>query len=173
MGGVGGVWGVLDPELERGDVVLAEEVCGEGGRRYAIDVKLAAETGGGPGRRVRSGRLLTVDRVIRTAAEKAALRERFRADVLDMETAAVAAVCAERGVRLLSVRVISDDARTDLPPEVLTIMGPSGSFRLGAALGAIWRRPGSVKELWAMREQAIEASDRLAKVLPGLIARLP
>ena len=54
-----------------------------------------------PDRSIRPGRLLTVDRIVRTAAEKAELRRRFEADLVDMETSAVAALCSERGVRFL------------------------------------------------------------------------
>jgi adenosylhomocysteine nucleosidase len=120
-----------------------------------------------------SGRLVTVDQVIRTAGEKAELRARTGADVVDMETAAVASVCHDRSQPFFGVRVVSDDASADLPPEVLTIMGPTGSFRLGATVGALWRRPASLKELWALREAAIVASDRLAQVLPALFDQLP
>jgi len=162
-----GFAGALDPDLKRNDVVLPTEVLGEGGRTYTIDVTVSPGDEG-----TRPGRLVTVDRIIRTAAEKAELRARTGADLLDMETAAVAETCGDRGVRLLALRVISDEAGVDLPPEVLSIMGPTGSYRLGAAVGAIWRRPSSLKELWGLREHAMEAADRLAEVLPSAIARL-
>jgi adenosylhomocysteine nucleosidase len=90
-----------------------------------------------------------------------------------METAGVLGLCGERGVRALSVRVISDEAGVDLPPEVLTILGGTGGYRLGAAIGAVWRRPSSLKDLWALREHAWAAAERLARVLPGTIAQLP
>ncbi len=96
---------------------------------------------------IRTGRLLTVDHIIRTAAEKAELRRRYDADLVDMETAAVAALCSERGVRFLSIRVISDEAGIDLPPEIVSLMTRSGSYRVGAALRAIWNRPSSIKDL--------------------------
>ena len=41
--------------------------------------------------------------------------------MVDMESSAVAAVCGERLVRFLAVRVISDDAQTDLPREVASL----------------------------------------------------
>ena len=116
---------------------------------------------------------MSVAKIARTATEKAELRRRHEAVAVDMETAAVAGLCADRGVHFLSVRVISDEAGTDLPPEVLAVIGPTGGFRLGATLGALWRRPASVKDLWTLREHANEAADRLAEVLPGLLAQLP
>jgi len=89
-----------------------------------------------------------------------------------METAAVATLCSERSVRFLAIRVVSDEAGTDLPAEILTILGRTGSYRVGAALAAIWRRPSSVKQLWALREHAAEAADRLAEIVAGALGRL-
>ena len=161
-----GFAGALDPTLRRNDLVLATEVLNLEGRRYAIDLAVPAGQG------LRTGSLITVDEIVRSAAEKADLRRRFGADLVDMETSAVAALCGERGVRFLSVRVISDEAGTDLPPEVLAILGRSGGLRLGAAVGAIWKRPASVKDLLALRTHAIAAADHLARFLLGAITRL-
>lgn len=165
-----GFGGALDPTLHRGDIVLADEVTNLEGRRFAIDVSVPPQSPADY--RVISGRLLTVDEIIRTAAEKAELRTRTGATVVDMETSAVAALCADRGVRFLSIRVISDEAGTDLPREVVAILGRSGGLRLGAAVGAIWKRPSSVKDLLALRTHANSAADRLATFLAGTFPRL-
>lgn len=167
-----GFAGGLAPDLRRNDVLLASEILDEDGGRFTIDLHVPPPASGiGP--RFLSGRLLTVDRIIRTAAEKANLRRRFEADAVDMETSAVAQVCGERGVRFLPVRVISDEAGTDLPPEVLSILGGSGGYRVGAAFGAIWRRPSSVMDLLSLREHAQASARRLAEILPGILSRLP
>jgi adenosylhomocysteine nucleosidase len=167
-----GFGGALDPGLKRNQVVLADEVLDTDGLRLSIDVSAPAEST--TKHKITAGRLLTVDKIIRTAAEKAALRHQYhQADLLDMETSAVAAVCNERGVRFLGVRVISDEAGVDLPPEILSIMGPTGSFRVGAAMGAIWRRPSSLKELLVLRDHATAAAQVLTDVLPGIIRQLP
>jgi adenosylhomocysteine nucleosidase len=166
-----GFGGALDPSLSRNDVVFANEVLDPDGAHLSIDVVVHPEsTRLSP--RTRSGRLITVDRIIRAAAEKAELRQRFGADIVDMETAAVAGLCGERGIKFLSIRVISDDATTDLPPEIASIMGRSGGYRVGAALGAIWKRPGSLKDLWGLREHALAAAKTLSTVIPGAISRL-
>jgi len=92
---------------------------------------------------------------------------------VDMESSAVAGICASRGVRFLSVRVVSDEATVDLPREIATLMTRSGSYRVGAALRAIWQRPSSLKDFLSLHEHAQEAADRLADVTLGVIARLP
>ena len=169
-----GFGGALDPDLRRNDVFLATEVLDAADPdRGPLAIGLTPPESPQESKvRYGSGRLLTSSKIVRTAAEKAELRDRFQADVVDMETAPVVALCADRGTKFLSVRVISDEAGTDLPPEVMSIMGPTGGFRLGATLGALWKRPGSVKDLWALREHAGEAAERLAEVLPAILLRL-
>jgi adenosylhomocysteine nucleosidase len=76
-------------------------------------------------------------------------------------------------VRFLAVRIVSDDARAELPPEVATIMTKSGSYRVGAALRALWNRPSSLKDFWALHEQALESADRLAGFLEHCLDGLP
>jgi adenosylhomocysteine nucleosidase len=166
-----GFAGALDPALRRYAIVMPNEVIDLEAHRYAIDVAVPpAGEAGSP--RIAAGRLLTVDRIIVTAAEKAELRRRYEANFVDMETAAVAALCSERGVRFLAIRVISDEAGIDLPSDVVTLLTHTGSYRVGAALRALWKRPSRIKELWALHEHAQEAADRLAKFTVAALARL-
>jgi adenosylhomocysteine nucleosidase len=72
----------------------------------------------------------------------------------------------------MAIRSISDDLSADLPPEILSMVGETGSVRLGAALGAIWKRPGSITEMWRLRELATTASERLAAFLVGVVRQL-
>ena len=94
-----------------------------------------------PGVRREARRLLTVDRVIVRAAEKAELRRCTRRGSGRHGDLAVAALARERSLRFLSVRVISDDAADELPPEVARLLTRSGSYRVGVAMRAIWHRP--------------------------------
>jgi adenosylhomocysteine nucleosidase len=164
-----GFAGALDPSLKRYDALMPNEIVDVERTRFALDVSVPDE----PGSRLRTGRLLTVDAIVRTAADKERLREQFAADAVDMETSAVAAICSERAVRLLSIRVVSDEAGVDLPKEIATLMTRSGSYQVGAALRAIWNRPSSLKDFWALHEHAQEAAERLAEVTLGAIERLP
>lgn len=170
-----GFGGALAPDLARGDALLITEVAEaapEGYRRLRVDLTPPAPVTAPPGRRFRAGTLLTVGGVVRTAAEKAELRRASGADAVDMESFAVASTCADRGARFLGLRVISDDAAGDLPPEILTIVGPTGGFRLGATLGSLWKRPSSVRDLWRVYEGAQQAADRLAAVVPQVVGQL-
>lgn len=165
-----GFAGALDPSLRRNEIVMPNEVVDLDGQRFAIDVGVPQDASAP---RIRTGRLLTVDAIVRTAAEKAELHTQHGADLVDMETSGVAALCSERAVRFLSIRVISDEAGVDLPREVVDLMTRSGSYQVGAALRAIWNRPSSLKDFLALHEHAQEAADRLATVTAGAIAELP
>ncbi|MDB5353346.1 MAG: nucleoside phosphorylase [Planctomycetota bacterium] len=164
-----GFGGALNPDLHRNDLVFGTEVIDPEGNRLTIDLTLHDQESTS---RVVTGAIVTSDAIVRTAAEKAALRARTGADVVDMESSAVAAVCSERNVRFLAIRVISDEAGTDLPAEIATILGRSGGYRVGAALGAIWRRPSSLKDMWALREHAVAAADRISRFVPGVLKEL-
>lgn len=161
-----GFAGALTPLMPRNSILLADQVVNIEGHRFKIDVKTSAPDG------PKIGTLLTVDEIIRTSAEKRELAKAHDAVAVDMETSSVAALCGERGQRFLSIRVISDDAGHDLPPEVLSILGPSGGFRLGATIGSLWKRPSAIKDLLRLREHAVQASDVLANFLVETLPHL-
>ena len=110
--------------------------------------------------------LLTVDRAVRLPSDKRKLFEQYGAAAVDMETFAVAEVCRRMDVPFSSIRVISDTADDELPRDVENLLEQkSGAARLGAAVGAVWRRPASLKDMYQLRENALVASDRLARFI--------
>ena len=72
----------------------------------------------------------------------------------------------------MAIRAISDDCSVDLPPEIMSILGETGAVRAGAALGAVFKRPESIKEMWKMRGDASRAATRLASFLDGVVVQL-
>lgn len=163
-----GFSGALDPGLKVGDIVVANSIVDEQGRALSIDMNMPPNPAAG----LHVGRLLMTESLIRTVAEKKTLGERHAALAVDMESMAVAETCRDAKIRCLAVRAISDDMSADLPAEILTLVGDTGSVRLGAALASIWKRPGSVKEMWSLREKATAAAERLATFLAGVIEQL-
>src|SRR5262249_27948121 len=123
-----GFSGALQSGMKVGDIVAASSIVDGGGTELAIDLNMPANPAAG----LHVGRLLTVDRMVRTVAEKKELAERHGAIAVDMESLAVAQVCKEAKTRFLAVRVISDDLSSDLPREILSVVGSSGSARWGA-----------------------------------------
>ncbi len=91
-----------------------------------------------------------------------------------MESIAVAEVCRDARARFLAVRAISDAVDEPLPEDIdYLVKRRSTAGRLGAAAGAILRRPSSIKDMWQLKEDALVASERLANFLAGVIAQLP
>ncbi|WP_165225104.1 phosphorylase family protein [Aquisphaera insulae] len=164
-----GFGGALDPALARNDLVLPREVAGSAGGLHEANPDVPEI----PGIRRVGGRLLTVDRVITSTAEKADLGRAHGADVVDMETAAVARLAHVRSIPFYSIRVISDDASTELPPEVARMLTKSGSYRVGVALRAIWNRPAAIKDFMGLHARALECADRLASGITRLLESLP
>jgi adenosylhomocysteine nucleosidase len=168
-----GFAGGLQDQLNRCDIVMADCLVGEQGERLSIDLRLPAGDEQSA-RKLHAGRLLTVDRIIRTADEKRALRERFGAIAVDMESLAVAQVCQQEKQRFLAIRAITDAVNDELPRDVERLLDrPTMVRKLGAAAGSIVRRPSAAKDLWKLRESATAAADRLAKFLAGIIEQLP
>ena len=128
-----GFAGALDPSLQRNDLVLPDETIDRDGFCQQVEKPPAFGAGIRHGR----GRLLTVDKVVLLASQKAELRAAYDADLVDMETSAVAEVCRDKLVRFLAVRVISDDAHTDLPREVSSVLAHRGSYRVGGACSGL------------------------------------
>jgi adenosylhomocysteine nucleosidase len=163
-----GFSGALQPEMKVGDIVVGNSIVDRNGAQLTIDLKMEPN----PAKGLYVGRLVMVDRIVPTVAEKKALAQDHAAIAVDMESLAVAQVCRESKIRFMAVRVISDDLSADLPAEVVSVVGASGTVRLGAAVGALFKRPGSAKDMWRLREQGMDAADRLATFLEGVVEQL-
>jgi len=162
-----GFGGALRDDLRRNDIVVANSVVQENGEELPLE---SADDLRWP--RCLIGRMRTVDRVVRTVQEKRQLRAATGADLVEMETAAVVETCRRLGVPAAAIRVVIDTADEELPPHLEVIVRQQSKARQwGAALGAIFARPKSVGELYQLKENALLASDRLAKFLAEFIAR--
>jgi adenosylhomocysteine nucleosidase len=167
-----GFAGGLQAALARHDLVVADDLVDGDGRRLAIeppiDRRLLPE---GPPLSV--GRLLTVDRVVHQPREKKELGEKHQALAVDMESFDVARVCRERNVPMLAVRVITDAVDEELPRDMERLARQKTSAaRWGAALGTLWNRPSSIKDLWALQEKALIGTDRLGRFLLAMIEQM-
>ena len=167
-----GFAGGLTDELKRRDLVMADSLVDAGGNRLALDFKVdPAALARTPG--VHVGRLLTVDGLVRLREEKRSLGEKHQALSVDMEGYAVDEVCRRRQVRFLAVRVVSDAVDDELPTDVERLLKQkTPAAKLGAVVGSVWNRPSSMKDLWKLKEDALIASDRLARFLASTIEQL-
>lgn len=168
-----GFAGSLRPEIKRGHLLMPNSVIDTDHRTLGINLQFDSDTlHKSPALHV--GRLLTVDSIVRDPKHRIDLAAQYDAIGVDMETWAVAETCRLEKVRFLSTRIVSDGADDKLPPQLEKLLDqPTTAARLGAAAGAVFRRPSIVKEMWQLKKNALLATDRLARFLTGVIEQLP
>lgn len=161
-----GFAGGLQPGCPRGALVAVTRALRSGATACELaDLALPA---------LPRGTIVTVDDPVSTPAAKRALGGSTGAALVDMETHAVASVARSTGLPCAGLRVVSDAVDDRLPPEVTGLSRPqSGWRRLGAAMGAVGRRPGAVIDLWRLWERAVVDGRRLADGLAALAQALP
>ena len=152
-----GFAGGLNPALKIGDVVFQI-----GNRQSAIENELLA-AGAKP------AKIHCADRIATTVAEKKALRAETGANVVEMESAAIHAVCVERGIPCATIRVISDTADEDLPLDFNALARPDKSLDFGKLAWAIVKSPGKIGALMQLQKKTSFAAKQLAAVLEKIV----
>jgi adenosylhomocysteine nucleosidase len=149
-----GIAGGVDPSAEIGDVIIPQTV---------VDDATGVEYRPAPfGDADASGRLVSSDDLLVDADAQARLIERGVVAV-DMETAAIAAVCEEQNCRWSVFRGISDRARDGLvDDDLLALAGPDGKGDVGALLRYLVRRPWRIGRLARLGRDATLAARRAA-----------
>ncbi|QEL15257.1 Futalosine hydrolase [Limnoglobus roseus] len=158
-----GFCGALNPALKVGDVLT----CALNGDAVAAPA-LRSESPALP----RNGRLLTVPHLVATPHEKRELRDRTAADVVDMEAAAVADVCASRGLSFLAVKAVSDTADTALSPRLVNLLAGGRVSPLKAA-AAIIVQPSILWEFQRLARDTKRAAEQLAIALHAVVRSRP
>jgi hypothetical protein len=82
-----------------------------------------------------------------------------------MESAAIHAVCRERGIPCATVRVISDTADEDLPLDFNALAKPDKNIDFGELAWVIVKSPGKIGALMALQKKTKFAAEQLAAVL--------
>ena len=159
-----GFAGGLDPGLKIGDVVFEVAVKTQSEPPCVGCYEKLAGAGAKP------VKFFCADRIATTVVEKQKVRADTGADVVEMESAAIQAVCAERGVPCVTVRVISDTAHEDLPLDFNALAKPDKSLDFGKLAWAIARSPGKIGALMALQKKTSFAAGQLAAVLEKIIS---
>lgn len=152
-----GFAGGLNPDLKIGGVIF--EIHDP---HSAIENKL-------PAAGAKAATFHCADRIATTAAEKKLLRKQTGADAVEMESAAIHAVCAEKKIPCATVRVISDSAHEDLPLDFNTLAKPDKNLDFGKLFFAIARSPGKIPQLMALQKKTKFAAQQLAAVLEKVV----
>jgi adenosylhomocysteine nucleosidase len=148
-----GITGAIENETPIGTLVLPELVVnGADGSQHRPKPLRVGDA---------RGTMWTTDELLLDPAVHADLRARGVVS-LDMETAAVAKVCDERGVAWSVVRAISDRAGDGVDAEILGLSHPDGAVNLPAVARYLVRGPGTLPRLVRLARGSRLAAKRAA-----------
>ncbi len=166
-----GFAGGLDPNLKIGEVLF--EIGRSRGNETLNEKKLATPHVVSCEQLIAAGakpaKIFCADRVAITVADKKKLRDETGADAAEMESAAIQAVCAERGIPCATLRVISDTANEDLPLDFNLLAKPDKNPDYGKLLLAVAKSPGKIGALMELQKKTKFAAERLAEVLSKIL----
>ena len=158
-----GYAGGLSPRLKRFTICVPEQILRKSDcQTLDVSVPIPKITPQMPEKLT----LLTVNDVVELPAQKRILHEQTGAELVDMETFAVADVCRCCGVPFFSFRVILDAIDDRIPRDIACILKHAGvsTLRLsGAVLGSVCLRPSAVLDLFSLKRRAYAAAERLAQ----------
>lgn len=153
-----GIAGGLTAMLKVGDVVRGREV---------VDADSGARFTANGGESV----LVTVSSVS-GPAEKRILADRYQADVVDMESAAVAAVAREHGLEFSALKAISDELEFVMPP-MAQFVAVDGTFETTRFAAYVAIRPQWWSAVRQLARNSKVASVNLSHALQHLIVEAP
>ena len=149
-----GFCGGLEPSLQVCDIFVATEVVGVA----------PARTPASP-RSFKTGKLLSIDRVVSTAQEKTQLGK-GGADAVEMEASAVAARAKTYEIPFYAVRVVTDTCEESFPLDFNQMRSGDGHFSRARIVGAALRKPARLfPELIKLNKRTKRASEALGDFL--------
>ena len=146
-----GFAGGLNPELKSGEVVFMTASAPLEARLLAAGAQPAT--------------FYSAPRIATTVAEKRQLREQTGADVVEMESGAILAVCHESQIPCALARAISDTAHEDLPLDFNLLSKPDLSLDSGKLAWAIAKAPWKIAALIQLQKKTSRAARQLADML--------
>jgi adenosylhomocysteine nucleosidase len=150
-----GFAGALKPDLARGTIVFA-------GADSTLENSLLAAG-------AIAAKFHCADRVASTAAEKRALRQSTGADVVEMESQAIAEVCQKSVIPCTTVRIILDEAHEDLPLDFNQFLTADQKMSYTKLVRGLWKNPGKIGALMEFQKQCRAAARDLASTLVKII----
>lgn len=157
-----GYAGALRPGLGVGDVIVATEVVDASGTSWPTSWPMH------PARERRKTVLFTSQKIVGATSQKRDLGRQFQADAVDMESAAVAEACRQRGIPFGCVRAISDDVQTSLSPRLERMLS-AGRISAGRVCWEMVRSPRIVGEMVRLGRNTKRAGKELAVALRQML----
>jgi adenosylhomocysteine nucleosidase len=165
-----GFAGALSASLQVGDLVIAREIRGLKDQPDGNLLSAARQVQIGVP--VHIGVALTSHNILWKAESKRALAGSLGANEIgfvDMESTAIAGVCASRGVPLLIIRSISDLLDEDLPLDFNQYRNRDGRVDPRKVVNAALLRPTAFKRLFELRRRSMLCAGRLAEFVERLV----
>lgn len=166
-----GVAGGLDPALAAGTLIVPRVIVDGDAHRLDVDNALARlfESTLRPDE-PRGAALASAMHAVTSREAKAALHRRLAAAAVDMESASVQALAAERGLPFAAVRSIADRADFALPGALVDALNDEGGVRTGALVTRLLARPGDILPLLRLARDYRAALARLREAARMLTA---
>ncbi len=169
-----GVVGALSSGLKPGDLVLSDRILtidSDGKVEPAIVVsdshlRAVGRSLSSAGIAYSTGAILTSHRVLATGAEKRRAKETTGAIAVDMESAAIAAEAAARGLPFLAIRAVLDEVDDEVVGAEMA--DAEGNVRPLAATSYLIRNPATMLKLPRMIRNLSRATTAIADALTAI-----
>ncbi|MGH7926100.1 MAG: hypothetical protein ACREQH_16075 [Candidatus Binatus sp.] len=170
-----GVVGALSSGLKPGDLVLSDRVLmirGDGQVAEQVTavgdahIQAAGRSLALAGIAHSIGAILTSHRMLATGAEKRSAKESTGAIAVDMETAAIAAETAARGLPFVAIRAVLDEIDEEVVGAAMA--DEDGNVRPLAATSYLLRNPGTMLKLPGMMRNLSRATVAIADALTAI-----
>jgi nucleoside phosphorylase len=170
-----GVVGALSSGLKPGDLVLSDRVLTLDGDGQVAEQVIAVSDShlrqvgrslSNAGIVYSTGAILTSHRVLATAAEKRRAKESTGAIAVDMETAAIAAEAAARGLPFVAIRAVLDEVDDEVVGAEMA--DADGNVRPLAATSYLIRNPATMLKLPRMIRNLSRATAAIADALTAI-----
>jgi adenosylhomocysteine nucleosidase len=166
-----GFCGALDPALKACDIFVATEILSPPNPHYVGQAILPAagipagldHAGSKAGGRQKClpHKLLSIDRVASTVAEKRELYATTGAAAIEMEAAAVAEKAKEYNLPFYCIRVVTDTATESFPLDFNRMRDANGRFSRTKIVAAALRRPSIFPKLIELNKRCKLAAEAL------------
>jgi adenosylhomocysteine nucleosidase len=172
-----GIGGAVKDDLHIGDVVVAGnnwllDTGQLGVSRPLSSLSKAAWNAAAQILQLDGARLLA-GTAITTRGSQTSLQSMEEMDnpILEMETAGIAQVAAERGIPLLSIRSVSDGPQAPIPFDLAAILDEKYNFRMSEVLKMVLRRPQIIFQSQQLMQNSRKAADHAARAVIAMLSQ--
>jgi adenosylhomocysteine nucleosidase len=173
-----GFAGALNPELAGGDIILCSGIYCQNGNGNKMASHIPGTDNGihnllcraleSEPVNFRTGEIVSVMQPMQTAEERAALRQEFNAEIVDMESYWIASIAAQRQVPFLALRAVSDTVDDSFPP-IEQIVDIEGNLLPGKAALHFLSHPWHLIMLSGLYRNSVKAAKNLNEVIKRLV----